>query len=120
MYFVTQPSVHPSVALKPPDRKEHGSYMTCYQKAVKMSQPRIKAWVSRPLFRFGGYFEGAAHRHAAPEWRTNGKAVGNPYDNAMAENFFSILKAECIHRHKPATFSEANAIFTFTIMSASG
>ena len=33
---------------------------------------------------------------------------GNPYDNAMAENFFSILKTECIYRHKPDTFSEAN------------
>ena len=33
---------------------------------------------------------------------------GNPYDNAMAENFFSSLKTECIYRHKPATFSEAN------------
>ena len=33
---------------------------------------------------------------------------GNCYDNAMAENFFSILKTECIYRHKPATFSEAN------------
>ena len=33
---------------------------------------------------------------------------GNPYDNAMAENFFSILKTECIYRHKPKTFSEAN------------
>ena len=33
---------------------------------------------------------------------------GNPYDNAMAENFFSILKTECIYRHKPATFLEAN------------
>ncbi len=33
---------------------------------------------------------------------------GNPYDNAMAENFFSILKTECIYPHKPATFSEAN------------
>ncbi len=33
---------------------------------------------------------------------------GNPYDNAMAENFFSILKAECIYRHKPATFAQAN------------
>ena len=32
---------------------------------------------------------------------------GNPYDNAMAENFFSILKTECIYRHKPATFAEA-------------
>ena len=26
---------------------------------------------------------------------------GNPYDNAMAENFFSILKTECICPHKP-------------------
>ena len=33
---------------------------------------------------------------------------GNCYDNAMAENFFSILKTECIYRHKPATFNEAN------------
>lgn len=49
--------------------------------------------------------------------------LGNPYDNAMAENFFSILKTECIYRHKPATFSQANeliAIFTSTTMSASG
>ena len=33
---------------------------------------------------------------------------GNPYDNAMAENFFSILKTECFNRSKPAAFSEAN------------
>ena len=33
---------------------------------------------------------------------------GNPYDNAMAENFFSILKTECIYRHKPASFREVN------------
>lgn len=33
---------------------------------------------------------------------------GNCYDNAMAENFFSILKTECIYRHKPASFDEAN------------
>ena len=33
---------------------------------------------------------------------------GNPYDNAMAENFFSILKTECIYRHKPKTFKDAN------------
>ena len=35
---------------------------------------------------------------------------GNPYDNAMAENFFSILKTECIYRHKPRTFDEANEL----------
>ena len=35
---------------------------------------------------------------------------GNCYDNAMAENFFSILKTECIYRHAPATFEEARAL----------
>ena len=35
---------------------------------------------------------------------------GNCYDNAMAENFFSILKAECIYRHMPTTFDEARTL----------
>ena len=35
---------------------------------------------------------------------------GNPYDNAMAENFFSILKTECIYRHLPTTFGEARTL----------
>ncbi|SFM24841.1 Integrase core domain-containing protein [Pelosinus propionicus DSM 13327] len=35
---------------------------------------------------------------------------GNCYDNAMAENFFGILKAECIHRHRIKTFDEARQI----------
>ncbi|MBC5787308.1 IS3 family transposase [Clostridium facile] len=43
----------------------------------------------------------------------------------MAENFFSILKTECIYWHKPATFSEPNdmidryIIFTNTSASRS-
>ena len=37
-----------------------------------------------------------------------GDSRGNCYDNAMAENYFSILKAECIYRHKPDAFKEAN------------
>ena len=35
---------------------------------------------------------------------------GNPYDNALAENFFSILKTECIHRTRIATFAEAREL----------
>ena len=35
---------------------------------------------------------------------------GNCYDNAMAENFFSILKTECIYRHKLKTFYEARQL----------
>lgn len=32
---------------------------------------------------------------------------GNPYDNALAENFFSILKTECIYRTTLQTYEEA-------------
>ena len=32
---------------------------------------------------------------------------GNPYDNALAEKFFSILKTECIYRAKLQTYEEA-------------
>ena len=35
---------------------------------------------------------------------------GNPYDNALAENFFSILKTECIYRVKLKTYEEASLL----------
>ena len=35
---------------------------------------------------------------------------GNPYDNTMAENSFSILKTECIHRVKIEAFEEARKL----------
>ena len=35
---------------------------------------------------------------------------GNPYDNALAENFFSILKTECIYRVKLKTYDEARLV----------
>ena len=35
---------------------------------------------------------------------------GNPHDNALAENFFSILKTECIHRVKIETFKDAREL----------
>ena len=35
---------------------------------------------------------------------------GKCYDNAPAENFFSILKSECIRRHKPKTPDEARQL----------
>ena len=35
---------------------------------------------------------------------------GNPYDNALAENFFSILKTECINRTKLQTLQEARLL----------
>ena len=50
------------------------------------------------------YFKLTQSYHITPSMSSK----GNPYDNAMAENFFSILKTECIYRHKPKTFQEAN------------
>ena len=35
---------------------------------------------------------------------------GNPYDNALAENFFSILKTECIYRVKLQTYEDARLL----------
>ena len=35
---------------------------------------------------------------------------GNPYDNSLAENFFSIIKTECIHRTKISTFNEVRKL----------
>lgn len=37
---------------------------------------------------------------------------GNPYDNALAENFFSILKTEFIHRIKLSGYDEASLIIS--------
>ena len=35
---------------------------------------------------------------------------GNPYDNSLTENFFSILKTECIYRVKLKAFEEAQKL----------
>lgn len=37
---------------------------------------------------------------------------GNPYDNALTENFFSILKTECIYRVKLKTYDEARILIS--------
>lgn len=34
----------------------------------------------------------------------------NPYDNAMAENFFSMLKTKCISRQKIQSFEQAQQL----------
>ena len=34
----------------------------------------------------------------------------NPFDNAMAENFFSVFKSECIRLYKPTTIQEAQSL----------
>ena len=52
------------------------------------------------------YFKLTQAYHITPSMSSR----GNPYDNAMAENFFSILKTECIHRVKLKTYQEARIL----------
>ena len=52
------------------------------------------------------YFKLTQSYHITPSMSSR----GNPYDNAMAENFFSILKTECIYRVKLKTYEEARLL----------
>ena len=52
------------------------------------------------------YFKLTQSYHITPSMSSR----GNPYDNAMAENFFSILKTECVYRTKLRTYEEARLL----------
>lgn len=52
------------------------------------------------------YFRLTQSYHITPSM----SRCGNPYDNALAENFFSILKTECIYRVQPRTYEEARLL----------
>lgn len=53
-----------------------------------------------------GYFKLTQEYNITPSMSRR----GNPYDNALAENFFSILKTECIYRVKLQTYEEARIL----------
>ena len=53
-----------------------------------------------------GYFKLTQENNITPSMARR----GNPYDNALAENFFSILKTECINRVKLQTYEEARLL----------
>ena len=52
------------------------------------------------------YYSLTKSYHITPSMSRRGK----PYDNALAENFFSILKTECIYRAKIHTYEEARLL----------
>ena len=52
------------------------------------------------------YFKLTQSYHITPSMSRR----GNPYDNALAENFFSILKTECLYRAKIRTYEEARLL----------
>ena len=69
----------------------------------------LLAWLNTELFDFlnadtlNSYFTLTQQYGITPSMSRR----GNCLDNAMAENFFSILKTECIYRAKPKTIIQA-------------
>ena len=57
-------------------------------------------------YTFQAYYSLTKSYHITPSMSSR----GNPYDNAMAENFFSILKTECIYRAKIRSYEEARLL----------
>ena len=97
------------VAYKTSSRQTVSLVLDTIRLAMKKEKKRVAAELqlhSDQGFQYTskGYFKLTQSYGITPSMSSK----GNPYDNAMAENFFSILKTECIYRHKPRTFREAN------------
>lgn len=97
------------VAYKTATRQTVSLVLDTIRLAVKKEKKRVAAELqlhSDQGFQYTspGYFNLTQSYGITPSMSSK----GNPYDNAMAENFFSILKTECIYRHKPKTFKEAD------------
>ena len=97
------------VAYKTSSRQTVNLVLDTIRMAMKKEKKRVAAELqlhSDQGFQYTsqGYFNLTQSYGITPSMSSK----GNPYDNAMAENFFSILKTECIYRHKPKTFNEAN------------
>lgn len=60
----------------------------------------------------GGQYRSFDHKNVIAEYglTPSMSKPSTPGDNAMAENFFSIFKAECIYLEKPKTLDEALAL----------
>ena len=97
------------VAYKTASRQTVNLVLDTIRLAMKKEKKRVAAELqlhSDPGFQYTshGYFKLTQSYGITPSMSRK----GNPYDNAMAENFFFILKTECIYRHKPNTFREAD------------
>jgi transposase InsO family protein len=60
----------------------------------------------------GGQYSSPAYHTLTKEYNIlpSMSRAANPLDNAPAENFFSILKTECINRSKPVDFQDAKSM----------
>ena len=99
-------------------RQQHCSLQDCKSQTVSLVLDTIRLAVKKEKV------AGELHLHSDQGFQYTSQAYfnltkeygimpsmsrrGNCYDNAMAENFFGILKTECICRQKLKTFQQAN------------
>ena len=87
--------------------------MDLYANTIRAAKDKEKVTIGLQLhsdqgfqYTFKGYFDLTKEYDITPSMSSR----GNCYDNACAENFFGILKSECIYRTKPKHFQEARLL----------
>lgn len=97
------------VAYKTSRRQDYSLVKNTVEEAMKLEKPE-----SSPLLHSdgGGQYRSHDHKAIIEKYRIipSMSKPGAPGDNAMAENFFSIFKTECIYLEKPKTLDEALAL----------
>ena len=88
--------------IDPPDkfRRFYSEYIILHSGSALL---RLRTWKA-------AFMSIAGAMLTKPELTPSMSRRGNPYDNALAENFFSILKTECIYRTKIKTFADARRL----------
>lgn len=97
------------VAYKMSTRQEYALVSETIQTALNLEKPKQKIILHSDgggQYRSFGYHDDTDAGGITPSM----SRPGTPGDNAMAENFFSILKTECIHMEKPKTISDAREL----------
>ena len=96
------------------------AYQTCRQQTVSLVLDTIHSAMAKEKvagelqlhsdqgfqYTSGAYFNLTQEYGITPSMSRR----GNPYDNALAENFFSMLKTECISRQKIQSFEQARLL----------
>lgn len=94
------------VAYKMATRQEYALVSETIRAALTCEKPKQKVILHSDgggQYRSFGYHNDMNDSGLTPSM----SSPGSPGDNALAENFFSILKTECIHMEKPKTIAEA-------------
>ena len=90
-------------------RQEYALVSETIRDALALEKPKQKVILHSDgggQYRSFGYHDDTSAGNITPSM----SRPGTPGDNALAENFFSIFKAECIHMEKPKTISDAREL----------